>query len=195
MSDGLLHWRACTGVMRSARITEHPTDMTVARNDPVTLKCSADGIPAPTIEWYRDGELIISSNSNGHKSGGNSHRVMLPGGDLFFFRVVHGRKESDAGVYWCLARNPQGSSRSRNATLTVACKSFLSLSFVFQFIFCLLLSFGLVGQLPYFNDTMGNAGTVCFVCFFLFRPSLAHLSAVWDGYYYFSRWCTSCSFS
>lgn len=103
--------------------------MTVARNDPVTLKCSADGTPAPTIEWYRDGELIISSNGNGHKGGGNSHRVMLPGGDLFFFRVVHGRKESDAGVYWCLARNPQGSSRSRNATLTVACKPF-NLSFV-----------------------------------------------------------------
>lgn len=118
--------------LRAARITEHPTDMTVARNDPVTLKCSADGNPAPTIEWYRDGELIISSNglnnnNNGKNSnnngGGSSHRVMLPGGDLFFFRVVHGRKESDAGVYWCLARNPQGSSRSRNATLTVACKS------------------------------------------------------------------------
>lgn len=131
--------------MRSARITEHPTDMTVARNDPVTLKCSADGSPAPTIEWYRDGELIISSNSNGHKTGSNSHRVMLPGGDLFFFRVVHGRKESDAGVYWCVARNPQGSSRSRNATLTVACKLFL---FLFQFIFCLF--FVLVVQLPYF---------------------------------------------
>ncbi len=117
--------------MRSPRITEHPTDMTVARNDPVTLKCSADGSPAPTIEWYRDGELIISSNGQqqqysksggGGGGGGNSHRVMLPGGDLFFFRVVHGRKESDAGLYWCLARNPQGSSRSRNATLTVACK-------------------------------------------------------------------------
>lgn len=116
--------------MRSPRITEHPTDMTVARNDPVTLKCSADGSPAPTIEWYRDGELIISSNgqqqqhskSGGGGGGGNSHRVMLPGGDLFFFRVVHGRKESDAGLYWCLARNPHGSSRSRNATLTVACK-------------------------------------------------------------------------
>lgn len=126
---------ACfTGVMRSPRITEHPTDMTVARNDPVTLKCSADGTPAPTIEWYRDGELIISSNSNGHKSGGsNSHRVMLPGGDLFFFRVVHGRKESDAGVYWCLARNPQGSSRSRNATLTVACKPCYSIYLLFVF--------------------------------------------------------------
>ncbi len=115
--------------MRAARITEHPTDMTVARNDPVTLKCSAEGNPEPTIEWYRDGELILSSNGNGNgngngpKSAGNSHRVILPGGDLFFFRVVQGRKESDAGVYWCLARNPQGSSRSRNATLTVACKS------------------------------------------------------------------------
>lgn len=119
--------------MRSPRITEHPTDMTVARNDPVTLKCSADGTPAPTIEWYRDGELIISSNGNGHKSGSNSHRVMLPGGDLFFFRVVHGRKESDAGVYWCLARNPQGSSRSRNATLTVACKSCYSIYLLFVF--------------------------------------------------------------
>jgi hypothetical protein len=128
--------------MRSPRITEHPTDMTVARNDPVTLKCSADGSPAPTIEWYRDGELIISSNgqqqqhskSGGGGGGGNSHRVMLPGGDLFFFRVVHGRKESDAGLYWCLARNPQGSSRSRNATLTVACKC--SVESHFQFILC-----------------------------------------------------------
>ena len=93
----------------------------MAKNDPVTLKCSVDGNPAPIIEWYRDGELIISSSS--HKSSNNNHRVMLPGGDLFFFRVVHSRKESDAGVYWCLARNSHGSVRSRNATLTVACKS------------------------------------------------------------------------
>ena len=85
-----------------------------------------EGNPEPTIVCYRDGELILSSSSSqgGVKGGGNSHRVMLPGaGDLFFFRVVQGRKESDAGVYWCLARNPQGSSRSRNGTLTVPCKS------------------------------------------------------------------------
>lgn len=136
-----------TGALRAPRITEHPTDMTVARNDPVTLKCSADGSPAPIIEWYRDGELILSSNGAGHKSsggGGNGHRVMLPGGDLFFFRVVHGRKESDAGLYWCTARNSQGSSRSRNATLTVACKSryfeFIIFPFPFFFFFLSLLS-------------------------------------------------------
>lgn len=134
-------------MVRAPRITEHPTDMTVARNDPVTLKCSADGSPLPTIEWYRDGELIVSSTGNGHssssssgsggnnKNAGSSHRVMLPGGDLFFFRVVHGRKESDAGLYWCLARNPQGSSRSRNATLTVACKSHHIITIDYHFCF------------------------------------------------------------
>lgn len=181
MSDGLLHWRACTGVMRSARITEHPTDMTVARNDPVTLKCSADGIPAPTIEWYRDGELIISSNSNGHKSGGNSHRVMLPGGDLFFFRVVHGRKESDAGVYWCLARNPQGSSRSRNATLTVACKSFFSLSLFFCFSIYLLFVFVFWAcrAITVFQRYHGKCWHRLFCLFFslssISRPSLGRL--------------------
>lgn len=97
--------------------------MTVARNDPVTLKCSADGNPAPGIEWYRDGELVISSASVASAAaGGAGHRIMLPGGDLFFFRVILSRKESDAGVYWCVARNSHGASRSRNATLTVACE-------------------------------------------------------------------------
>ena len=125
------------GALRGAgapRITEHPSDMTVARNDPVTLKCSADGNPAPVIEWYRDaGELVISSSPTGGGGGGGGgagsgssgssggHRIILPGGDLFFFRVILSRKESDAGVYWCTARNAHGVSRSRNATLTVAC--------------------------------------------------------------------------
>lgn len=36
------------------------------------------------------------------------------------FQVVHSRRESDAGVYWCEARNQLGSVRSRNATLQVA---------------------------------------------------------------------------
>lgn len=51
-----------------------------------------------------------------------SHRVLLPAGNLFFLKVVHGRKESDGGVYWCEAVNALGKARSRNATLTVAGK-------------------------------------------------------------------------
>lgn len=37
-------------------------------------------------------------------------------------QVVHSRRDSDAGIYWCEAENDWGIARSRNATLQVAGK-------------------------------------------------------------------------
>lgn len=107
--------------------------MTVQRNEPVQLKCSADGIPPPVIEWYRDGEFIIgsSSSASSSSSAAATSRILLPDGALFFLRVAHGRKENDSGVYWCLARNSHGVARSRNATLTVARKSYIFFQFFY----------------------------------------------------------------
>ncbi|KAG5676555.1 hypothetical protein PVAND_006380 [Polypedilum vanderplanki] len=96
------------------KIIEHPMNAVVPKHDPVTLNCKSEGVPTPKIEWFKDGRHL--------KIEPGSHQMFLPSGDLFFLKVVHSRRESDAGVYWCEARNELGVARSRNATLQVAGK-------------------------------------------------------------------------
>ena len=102
----------------SPRITEHPLNMTVARNEPVTLSCKATGAPKPTIEWYRNGQLVKMAPEDPV-----SHRILLPDGSLFFLKAMQSKKEQDGGIYWCVASNEIGVARSNNATLEIACKS------------------------------------------------------------------------
>lgn len=101
------------------RILEHPDDQFVGHNDPATLNCKADGVPPPVITWYRNGELVVTSDDNAL-----SHRMLLPTGQLFFLRVMaggnggsggragggggggRGSAASDAGTYYCNATNP-----------------------------------------------------------------------------------------
>ncbi|XP_053642580.2 roundabout homolog 2 isoform X1 [Cherax quadricarinatus] len=94
-------------------IKEHPSSVVVRRNDPVTLNCVSS--EATRIRWFREGEEVITSTQDPH-----SHRILLPTGSLFFLRVTDTKKDSDTGKYWCVASNSYGTTRSKNATLTVA---------------------------------------------------------------------------
>ncbi|XP_012549697.1 immunoglobulin superfamily DCC subclass member 3 isoform X1 [Bombyx mori] len=96
---------------RAPRIKEHPADTIVGRSEPATLRCVSEGKPKPTIQWYKDGTPLTSND--------HPQRVLLEDG-LLFLRVMRGKKESDEGVYWCVARNPVGEAVSKNATLTIA---------------------------------------------------------------------------
>jgi len=46
-------------------IIEHPEDIVVAKNDPVTLRCEAEGDPSPEISWWKDGKPVATA-INGH---------------------------------------------------------------------------------------------------------------------------------
>lgn len=100
---------------------EHPSDLIVSKGEPATLNCKAEGRPTPTVEWYKDGERVETD-----KDDSRSHRMLLPTGSLFFLKIVHGRRSKpDEGAYVCVARNYLGEAVSRNASLEVACKSWI----------------------------------------------------------------------
>ena len=56
---------------------EHPIDVIVARNEPVTLNCKVTGDPEPTVEWLKDGKLVTTARDDPR-----SHRWDQ---EIFFF--------------------------------------------------------------------------------------------------------------
>ena len=81
------------------RITGQPVDVTVDPGDPVTLSIVAEGTPAPTYQWYRNGTIL---------AGKTAASLSIPSAAA-----------SDAGSYKVVAGNSAGSTESAPATISV----------------------------------------------------------------------------
>uniref|UniRef100_A0A8C7TRN8 Roundabout, axon guidance receptor, homolog 2 (Drosophila) n=1 Tax=Oncorhynchus mykiss TaxID=8022 RepID=A0A8C7TRN8_ONCMY len=92
------------------RIVEHPSDLIVSKGEPATLNCKAEGRPAPTVEWYKDGEV-----SDLDVAALSLSICQVRGGKL----TISNTRKSDAGMYVCVATNMVGERDSETAQLSV----------------------------------------------------------------------------
>ena len=81
-----------------AKITTHPSNVTILIGQSTELKCKAQGTDV-VYQWMKDNVKISGINSNTLK--------------------ITNIMESDEGVYKCIASNKGGRDESNSATITV----------------------------------------------------------------------------
>ena len=88
-------------------ITTPPQTATRKEGENVTFTCDADGNPAPSFSWIKDG-LVVNANS----------RITVSSNKLTITNVTR----VDQGQYFCNATNDLGNVLSTAAILNVLCK-------------------------------------------------------------------------
>ncbi|KAJ8034743.1 Protein turtle-like B [Holothuria leucospilota] len=82
-------------ILRPPEFLATPSSSIVFREgDRQTLQCLSDGVPVPTVTWYKQGEQLRSS------------RYLTVEGDTITFNDV---RREDGGSYLCRAENSEGS--------------------------------------------------------------------------------------
>ncbi len=110
-------------------ILESPVSVSVFAPAPITLTCTADGYPLPTIVWIRTSlngtEMIYSSVVN---------TVLLTqsvtGFSVTSNLTLLNTDELDAGNWSCRANNNFGVTESQTAKVVIYCKSIIIVSLV-----------------------------------------------------------------
>lgn len=86
-------------------VQPHPTTVVLFISVSFSLHCVAEGLPSPTVAWFRDG-VAVQDN------------IVFANGSLH----VESASLQDRGFYHCTASNEVGTSRSRKAFVSVRCK-------------------------------------------------------------------------
>ncbi|KAM9344883.1 inactive tyrosine-protein kinase 7 [Symphorus nematophorus] len=83
-----------------------PEDQVVLRNEEAALHCQFTAVPAPTLEWYHENELLVNK----------SRLFLLSNGTLLITQV----KPRNTGTYKCVGRGLRGSPVTLEASLLIA---------------------------------------------------------------------------
>ena len=99
---------AILDVLVAPKFVKTPQDTVAVEKGDIELECEVEGSPVPTVQWYKNGDLIIESE---------------------YFQIVRGSSLKilglvglDAGVYQCMANNVAGNIQA-SAQLRVINKS------------------------------------------------------------------------
>uniref|UniRef100_A0A4W5MMV8 Peroxidasin n=1 Tax=Hucho hucho TaxID=62062 RepID=A0A4W5MMV8_9TELE len=100
------------------RITSEPQDVDVTSGNTVYFTCRAEGNPKPQIIWLR--------NNNALNMHDDSRLNLLEDGTL----MIQDTRETDQGVYQCMAKNVAGEVKTSQVTLRyfgAPCEYFVSI--------------------------------------------------------------------
>jgi hypothetical protein len=111
-----------------------PSDINVERNHHVTLHCTAEGVPTPTVVWKK---ATGSRTSEFEEIREKPFTKLLSNGSLLLQHV----KEDREGFYICQANNGIGTGIGKVIQLKVNC------TFAMQLIFISFYNFYLTSQL------------------------------------------------
>ncbi|KAI8506599.1 hypothetical protein Bbelb_160260 [Branchiostoma belcheri] len=110
-------WVGDTCKMVPATILDHPDSFTVAIHDKATFSCTGRGVPAPTVVWHHDDEIISPGDQVSVETtyGGLVGEQHVTNSTL----TITSARPHDSGQYVCIMSNPAGVGTSEEAALVV----------------------------------------------------------------------------
>ena len=93
--------------------TGQPANTTITPGTDVTIYCPSSGITTPSIEWFKDGVMVVP----GGRFTISTTTVTLPYAVITSVLSIDDFQSADAGTYSCTANNIAGSDDGSTALI------------------------------------------------------------------------------
>ena len=90
------------------------TDTRPVEGTGVTISCTVDGEPPPTVRWIMNRSLLNTSDNSRLSFTNNNEQL-----------IITKVNRADSGEYLCVAQNSRGNVSSNVSTLSVQCKKMI----------------------------------------------------------------------